>query len=131
MTLAFLVFGHSFAQASPFQVAITFDDLPVAGDMPSGIDRDMIAKSIIGTLKEHNVPSPYGFVNGAHVKNLPELISVLQSWWEAGFPLGNRGFNHLDFATTSLANFISNATANESLLRDIMCNMVELAGQIC
>ena len=107
-------------QAGALKIAITFDDLPVAGTLPEGYDRDAIANSIIATLKARHLTRVYGFVNGAHVEHFPNLISVLKSWRRAGFLLGNHGFNHLDFENTTLPDYITNLKINEPLLQKLM-----------
>ena len=107
-------------QAGGLKIALTFDDLPVAGTLPEGFDRDAIANSIIATLKARHLVRVYGFVNGAHVEYFPNLISVLKSWRKAGFLLGNHGFNHLDFENTTLPEYINNLKMNEPLLKQLM-----------
>lgn len=107
-------------QAGRLKIALTFDDLPVAGTLPEGYDRDAIANSIIATLKAHHISRVYGFVNGAHVGHFPNLVSVLKSWRRAGFLLGNHGYDHLDFENTTLPDYIENLKVNEPLLKDLM-----------
>ena len=107
-------------QAGQLKIALTFDDLPVAGTLPEGIDRDAIINSIIATLKQRDLKRVYGFVNGAHVEYFPKLISVLKSWREAGFLLGNHGYDHLDFENTRLPDYIHNLKINEPLLQKLM-----------
>jgi peptidoglycan/xylan/chitin deacetylase (PgdA/CDA1 family) len=106
--------------AGGVKIALTFDDLPVAGTLPDGYDRETVANSIIATLRAHHVSGVYGFVNGAHVENFPNLISVLKSWRGAGFLLGNHGYSHLDFDNTTLPDYIENLNINEPLLKDLM-----------
>src|SRR5471030_1918792 len=106
--------------AGGLKIALTFDDLPVAGTLPEGYDRDAIANSIIATLKARHLSRIYGFVNGAHVEHFPKLISVLKSWRKAGFLLGNHGYNHLDFEHTALPDYINNLKTNEPLLKELM-----------
>ena len=108
------------SQAGGLKIALTFDDLPVAGTLPEGYDRDAVANSIITTLKARHLVRVYGFVNGAHVEHFPNLISVLKNWRKAGFLLGNHGFNHLDFDNTTLPDYITNLEINEPILKELM-----------
>lgn len=118
------IIAHSAAmtdcQANGLKIAISFDDLPVAGTLPDGYNRDTIANSIITTLTAHHLSKVYGFVNGAHVEHFPNLISVLKSWRRAGFLLGNHGYDHLDFENTTLPDYITNVKNNEPLLQKLM-----------
>lgn len=52
--------------ATSFEVAITIDDLPVHGDLPSGITRLDIANQIVATLNKHSIKNVYGFINAGH-----------------------------------------------------------------
>ena len=45
------------------KVAITFDDLPLNGDLPPGVTRVEIARDAIAILKARHLPGAYGFIN--------------------------------------------------------------------
>ncbi len=62
------------------KLAITFDDLPAHGDMPTTSTRQQIADSILATLKQQHMPKTYGFVNALSVQDEPETLGVLQAW---------------------------------------------------
>ena len=108
------------APPSPFKLAITFDDMPVNGTLPPGVSRDDIVQSIVKTLKAHEVPQVYGFINAVHIKYFPELVSVLRTWREAGYLLGNHGYLHMELKRDNLEEFVQNAKANEPLLKELM-----------
>jgi peptidoglycan-N-acetylglucosamine deacetylase len=102
------------------EIALTFDDLPVHGPLPQGLTREDIATDIIHALKAVNAPPIYGFVNAKWLESDPSTAQVLQLWRDAGFPLGNHTFTHMDPNTNSLEDFEQNILADEPTLKKIM-----------
>jgi peptidoglycan/xylan/chitin deacetylase (PgdA/CDA1 family) len=88
--------------AETSQVAITFDDLPLASGLkrPVGV-RDLaearaINASILGALRRRGVPAT-GFVNEQHVRALGAgAAAVLRAWTRGSFDLGNHFYSHAD-----------------------------------
>ncbi len=118
---ALCVASSVFAQQRA-EVAITVDDLPVHGDLPSTTTRAEIAKKMIEAFKAKGVPGVYGFVN---VKNIgangdTEKDSVLKLWADSGFPLGNHTFSHIDLHTSTVQAFEDEIVANEAVLQEMM-----------
>lgn len=101
-------------------VAITVDDLPENGILPSGITRQEIATKILKTLKKHHISGVYGFINGKRTDVNPEEYNVLNQWIYAGQLLGNHGYNHLDLAKTSVNEYLSDIKKNEPILAEFM-----------
>jgi peptidoglycan/xylan/chitin deacetylase (PgdA/CDA1 family) len=106
--------------ASCQQMAITFDDLPAAGQKPASISRLEIAQSILATLKQQNMPPVYGFVNGVRTEEAPVTLSVLDAWRAAGQPLGSHTWSHPDLEIITPAEFEADIEKNEPLLRKYM-----------
>ena len=106
----------------PQAVVLTFDDLPAHATLPPGMTRVDIAKSIIQALQTAQAPPVYGFVNTKRPEAAPEDKQVLQLWRDAGFPLGNHAFSHMDLHTNSLAAFEQDVLADEPILREFMGN---------
>jgi peptidoglycan-N-acetylglucosamine deacetylase len=104
------------------EVAITVDDLPVHGDLPSNTTRAEIAKKMIDAFKAKGVPDVYGFVNAKNVgaNGDVEKGGVLKIWADSGFPLGNHTFSHIDLNTASVQAFEDEIVANESVLQGLM-----------
>jgi peptidoglycan-N-acetylglucosamine deacetylase len=104
------------------QVAITVDDLPVHGDLPSNTTRAEIAKKMIEAFKAKGVPGVYGFVNAKNIgtNGDVEKDSVLKLWVDLGFPLGNHTFSHIDLNTSSVQAFEDEIVENESVLQGLM-----------
>ena len=99
------------------KMAITIDDLPVHGEITPGTTRTEIAKSMIAVLKRHGVSEAYGFINGLSIDNEQENLNVLSTWVDAGFPLGNHTFSHVDLAKMSAKDFITDLEKNEPILK--------------
>ena len=104
------------------QVAITVDDLPVHGDLPSTMTRAEIAKKMIEAFKAKGVLGVYGFVNAKNIgaNGDTEKDSVLKIWADSGFPLGNHTFSHIDLNTASVQAFEDEIVANEPVLQGLM-----------
>jgi peptidoglycan-N-acetylglucosamine deacetylase len=108
------------ADPRPARVALTFDDLPNHGPLPPGMSRVDVAKSIIGTLKTHLTPPVYGFINARQLETHPSDGEVLKLWREAGFPLANHTFSHMDLHANTAEDFERDVAANEPALRTYM-----------
>ena len=105
---------------SPFRIAITFDDLPAHGSLPPGETRLEVASKIIGALRDAHVPPTYGFVNGVRIEEQPADAAVLQAWRDAGYPLGNHGWSHMNLNQHPLEEFESDISRNEPILGRLM-----------
>jgi peptidoglycan/xylan/chitin deacetylase (PgdA/CDA1 family) len=108
------------AANAPASVALTFDDLPVHGPLPQGLSRVDIARSIIRALQAAQAPPAYGFVNAKRMAEDPGSAQVLQVWRDAGFPLGNHTFSHMDLHTNSADAFEQEILADETTLKTYM-----------
>ena len=102
------------------QVAITVDDLPVHGDLPSTTTRSEIARKMIETFKAKGVPGVVGFVNARNIGGDTEKAGVLKMWVDSGFALGNHTFSHRDLNAASAEEFEDEIVANESVLEGLM-----------
>lgn len=96
VTMAAILLAAGAAQAADrFDIAITVDDLSVHGALPKGQTWPGIAQSYLDTLKAHNVPEAYGFVNALRLKEAPASTPALDLWRKAGYPLGNHTYSHM------------------------------------
>lgn len=103
------------AAAGP-KIAITFDDLPSHSALPPGTTRVEIATAIIAALKDAKTPPIYGFVNGLRLEDDPASAPVLQLWRDAGFPLANHTYSHMNLSQHTLAEWQADTLKNEPLL---------------
>lgn len=122
LCLPVLIFVSAWCAAAQgrAEVAVTVDDLPSHGDLPSTMNRSDVAKSMIATFKAKGVPGVYGFVNAKWVDGDPDKADVLKIWVDAGFPLGNHTFSHIDINTATPEAFESEIAANEPTLQGLM-----------
>lgn len=104
------------APGRPPRIAITFDDLPAHGPLPSGETRVEIASKILNALRDAHVPPTYGFVNGELIEKHPEDVAVLREWRAAGNPLGNHTWSHMNLDEHSLSEFEQDVTRDEPVL---------------
>ena len=86
-----LFVGVSFAQ----KIAVTFDDLPLNGDLPPGVTRVQIARDTLALLKARHVPAAYGFINARKLEGNADAAEALKVW-AAAEPIGNHTYSHLD-----------------------------------
>jgi peptidoglycan-N-acetylglucosamine deacetylase len=98
------------------EVAITVDDLPVHGDLPSTMTRAEIAKEFIETFKTKGVPGVYGFVNAKNIGGDQEKADLLATWANSGLPLGNHTYSHIDLNTSTVQAFEDEIAMNEAPL---------------
>jgi peptidoglycan/xylan/chitin deacetylase (PgdA/CDA1 family) len=103
--------------AASASIALTFDDLPVHGPLPPGLTRVQVARSIVESLTRHGVPQAYGFVNARPLEEDPSHAAVLRVWRDAGYPLGNHAYSHMDLHANGVDSFERDVLANEPALR--------------
>src|SRR5512134_307267 len=82
------------AAAPRLKVALTFDDLPVHGAMAPGRTRSQMTKEIVAALRAGRAAA-FGFLNARSIDGT-DAEDVLRVWREAGLPLGNHAFSHMD-----------------------------------
>jgi peptidoglycan/xylan/chitin deacetylase (PgdA/CDA1 family) len=75
-------------------VALTFDDLPAAGSLPTGQNRTKIATALAAELKTSHLEGTYGFVNAVKLENDPDAQQALRIWVDAGMNIGNHTWSH-------------------------------------
>ena len=110
------------SSAPPPKIAITFDDLPAHGPLPTGETRMEVMSKIIAALREAKLPATYGFVNGAGVDLEAGNADVLQAWRDAGNPLANHTWSHMNLNQHSLDEFEQDVVRDEPLLASLMKN---------
>jgi len=105
-----LFVGVSFAQ----KIAITFDDLPLNGELPPGVTRVEIARDTLALLKARHVPAAYGFVNARKLEGNADAAEALKVW-AAAEPIGNHTYSHLDLGR-QMATLVYGHDINHVLL---------------
>jgi peptidoglycan/xylan/chitin deacetylase (PgdA/CDA1 family) len=114
-----LAAGQVSSSARPLpsvQLAITFDDLPAHGSLPPGVTRLEVANKIIAAFRDAHLPPVYGFVNGADTEQHPGDEDVLKAWHEAGNPLGDHTWSHMNLNQHSLDEFEAEVKHNQPVV---------------
>ncbi len=104
------------------EVAITFDDLPMADGDTDVVEIERKTKALLASLVRHRVPS-IGFVNEGqlYVKDGTDArINVLRMWLDAGMTLGNHTFSHASFSRTPVQQFMDEVIRGEVVTRGLM-----------
>jgi peptidoglycan/xylan/chitin deacetylase (PgdA/CDA1 family) len=107
------------AEVAQPKIAFTFDDLPAHSALPPGVTRLEVAQKIIAALHDAKMPPTYGFVNGARVEEQPADGEVLSAWVEAGHPVGNHTWSHMNLNQNPAGDFEGEISRNEGLLNKI------------
>jgi peptidoglycan/xylan/chitin deacetylase (PgdA/CDA1 family) len=97
-SLTLLCCSPGFAQHR--SVALTFDDLPIAGDEA---DAESMNRAILDALARHSA-SATGFVIATRVQEIGDAQGreILWEWVKHGHDLGNHTFSHADFNELTL-----------------------------
>ena len=118
--------GAAAQDAAPAEreVAITFDDLPIAGVLPRDAASSLqLTTSLLRAIAEHHVPV-VAFVNESKLHTAegavdPERVALLERWLDAGVELGNHGYSHLDLHATRLDQFEADVVRGEAITRPL------------
>jgi peptidoglycan/xylan/chitin deacetylase (PgdA/CDA1 family) len=98
------------------QIAITVDDLPGAGSLPSGVRRFEVARQFLDSFKRHHISGVYGFINADKIEEDGRLEEVLKLWVNNGHLLGNHTFSHMPLSEHSETDYITDIQRNEPML---------------
>jgi peptidoglycan/xylan/chitin deacetylase (PgdA/CDA1 family) len=97
------------------KAAITFDDLPLNGDLPPGVTRVQIARETIALLNERHAPPAYGFINAKKLEGDGDAAEALRVW-AAAEPFGNHTYAHIDLNENPAEAFEHDIDQNEPAL---------------
>jgi peptidoglycan/xylan/chitin deacetylase (PgdA/CDA1 family) len=107
------------------EIAITFDDLPIAGALPRSLEssRELTRKLLAG-VAAHRVPA-IGFVNEDQLETAagavdPQRVQLLRQWLDAGLELGNHGYSHLDLHLVPLDEFENDVLKGERVTKPLL-----------
>ncbi|WP_443747772.1 polysaccharide deacetylase family protein [Asticcacaulis solisilvae] len=101
-------------------MAITFDDLPFAGDA-SLEEVSVRNRKVLDTLRRFNAPAT-GFVIEKTVEHYGRDAArgILNAWTEGGFSLGNHTYSHADTNNLDLAGIEREVADGEASIRPLM-----------
>src|SRR6202167_3937831 len=112
--VGFLLLTLSGAGAAQ-KVAITFDDLPLNGELPPGVTRAETTRDVLAILKKRNVPPVYGFINAKRLEGSADGAEALKLW-AAAEPFGNHTYSHMDLEQNSVEAYERDIAENEPVL---------------
>jgi len=110
-------------QNSKKSMAITFDDLPKSAGVDDIEGTRRTTASILRVLKAHKAPA-VAFVNEGKLYSgptmVPERAALLQAWIDAGVPLGNHTYSHLDINEVPLEKYQQDVIRGERTITRLM-----------
>ena len=86
------------------KLAITMDDLPLNGSLPTGVTRAETTKNVLEILKKRHVPPVYGFINAKRLEGNEDGAEALKLW-AAKEPVGNHTYSHMDLEQNTAEAF--------------------------
>jgi peptidoglycan/xylan/chitin deacetylase (PgdA/CDA1 family) len=112
--LGFLLLAHGFTEAEP--VAVTFDDLPLNGELAPNTTRAGIVTDVLAILKKYGLPPVYGFVNAKKLEGSDDGATPLRRWIDGGQHVGNHTYSHIDLHKSSTEEFLADLREDEPVL---------------
>jgi peptidoglycan/xylan/chitin deacetylase (PgdA/CDA1 family) len=97
------------------KVAITFDDLPLNGELAPGVSPVDITRDTLALLKQRHVPPAYGFINARKLEGDPDAAEALKLW-AAAEPFGSHTYAHMDLNENPPEAFEQEIEQNEPAL---------------
>ena len=97
------------------KLAITFDDLPLNGELPPGVTRAQTAANVLAILRKRHVPPVYGFINAKRLEGSADGAEALKLW-AAAEPFGNHTYSHMDLEQNSVEAYERDMAENEPVL---------------
>lgn len=118
--VAVLLIGSA-TSLSAEPVALTFDDLPVFGQVASTADAAAITEKLLAGLVRHHMPAT-GFVNEIKLEGFDKArrIGLLTRWLDAGMDLGNHSYSHLSLSTTPIEAYVADVARGETVTRALL-----------
>ncbi|MGH9740131.1 MAG: polysaccharide deacetylase family protein [Candidatus Acidiferrales bacterium] len=106
------------------EVAVTFDDLPAPADSVVSYNPEALqamTTRLLAELKEYRIPA-IGFVNEDKLDRgqFNQRVDILRMWVNAGYPLGNHTYSHVDIDSTPLAAYELNFLRGEEVTQPLM-----------
>ena len=111
------------AKAEPKrQIAVTVDDLPLAGGPNDLETARSVTRRILAALRAHRVPA-IGFVNEDKLQvtgEIAERTALLEAWLDSEMALGNHTYSHADVDRMPLAQYQEDILRGEVVTRRLL-----------
>lgn len=101
--------------ANAFDLAITVDDVPFAGTLPSSTSGLDVAKQMIATFKKHQTNDVQAMIIGYKAQTT-ESARIMNEWTTSGFQLANHSYSHKKLVTLTINAYINDIFKNEAIL---------------
>jgi peptidoglycan-N-acetylglucosamine deacetylase len=98
-------------------VALTFDDLPLNGQLAAGQTYTSVTRDVLAIFKKQAIPPVYGFINSAKLEGNRDGAEALRLWVEGGQHVGNHTYSHPDLTRLTFQDFAQNLRQNEPVLQ--------------
>lgn len=99
-------------------VALTFDDMPAAGDLEPNDTRVRIATALSSVLKAHGLKGVYGFVNASDMEGDSDAQEALRIWVRSGMNIGSHTWSHPSLSDVTAEAYIQDIARNEPVLAE-------------
>lgn len=106
------------------EVAVMFDDLPLeSSELENSNTGSLLVERLIASIHANEVPI-VGFVNEGKLYRQgqidPRRMSLLTSWAEAGFELGNHTYSHIAVNNVTTDAFEADVVSGETITRSLL-----------
>jgi peptidoglycan/xylan/chitin deacetylase (PgdA/CDA1 family) len=105
------------------EIAVTFDDLPVASSRQDRQTWEDITTRLLKTIETQKIPT-VAFVNENKLYQDGKLdqvrVTLLKRWLDGGIELGNHTFSHRSLNAIPLAEFESDVLRGEEVMRGLI-----------
>jgi peptidoglycan/xylan/chitin deacetylase (PgdA/CDA1 family) len=98
-------------------VALTFDDLPLNGQLAPGQTYTGVTRDVLAIFKKQNIPPVYGFINSGKLEGSRDGAEALRAWVEGGQRVGSHTYSHPDLTRLTFEDFAQNIRQNEPALQ--------------
>jgi len=104
------------------RVALTFYDLPATAVRYDLAIQEEMTDALMATLARWDAPT-IGFVNESKLyegdRLIPGRVGLLETWLEAGHPLGNHTFSHPNLHATPVEEYLVDIERGEQVIRPL------------
>lgn len=127
LILAFFLLNTLFSFSQTYQVAFTFDDLPVVLLRNRNLSYQTdVTEKILKTLTQQQIPA-IGFVNEKKLYTNgsldPQKVNLLKMWIDRGMDLGNHTFSHMDFHENTFKAYAEDIIKGENELKVLLSSV--------
>lgn len=111
--------GVSLAQ--PRSVALTFDDLPIAGSAGDAAEASRVNHAVLAALARHHAPAvAFVIEQGVEKIGLTPGRAILREWLEQGQELGNHTYSHPDLNALTVEQFRNEVIRGEASISPLL-----------